>query len=542
MISRCILMIAALGGAAACMTGPENGTSVTGAVAGKTFTFQGFYNEQSAYVRLEVLREPGLDLSSNASWTYFGSATTGTSPTIVNGDTDHPLYYWSTSAAPVPAFPTSTQAKRWPQSGVARVRAVHPNADGTLRILNTFDSVTFDDCFATELNAGSTWMTIGQKCNGVGHGTVTLTSEPASPPVAAGDPSPQGGFGGFLGRKGETSAPVTELYYFQTGAPQTLDGFKLKYGFPSGEVKAVYYNDGDLGLGREMHCKTFFNGIGLGVACFVTNFSGATNAQGVGIPAFGVDPTTVLADAVAGAHGFATVAMVYDPPAASANSVKFIVYNAAGNRTPTAELDSTKNNTSVPNNCLSCHGVNSSFDAANLAVSNKAEFLPFDPFSFRYSTKAGFTFDDQADELRRLNAMIKLADPTPAIAQFIDGMYAPKAVTDPAAVASDDFVPDAWANANNSLDGTAIYRGVVKVGCRTCHMSANSANLDFADPDDFSNLIGTIASDVCGSTHIMPHAEHVAKRFWQSGARGYLVSAYSPFTGVVPDPLAACKP
>jgi hypothetical protein len=532
-------MIAALGGAAACMTGPENGTSVTGNVAGKTFTFQGFYNEQNAFVRLEVLKEPGLDPSSSGSWTQFGSATTGTAPTIVNGDTGHPLYYWSTSAAPVPAFPSATQAKRWPQNGVTRVRAVHPNADGSLRILNTFDSVTFDDCFATELNAGSTWMTIGQKCNGVGHGTVALTSEPVNAPVAAGDPS---NFGGFLGRKGEVTAPVTDLYYFVTNAPQTLTGFKTKYGFPGGEVKAVYYNDGDLGLGREMHCKTFFNGLGIGVACFVSNFSGVANAQGVGVPAFGIDPNVVLADAVAGAHPFATVAMVYDPPAANPNSVKFIVYDAAGNRSPTAVLDSTGNNTSVPNNCLSCHGINSFFDPSNLAVSNKAEFLPFDPFSFRYSTQAGFQFDDQEDEIRRLNAMIRLADPTPASAQFIDGLYAPKSVNDATAVAHDDFVPDGWENANGSLDGTAIYRGVVKVGCRTCHMSANSANLDFADPDDFSNLIGTIATDVCGSSHIMPHAEHVAKRFWKSGARGYLISAYAPFSPVPNDPLAACKP
>jgi len=40
----------------------------------------------------------------------------------------------------------------------------------------------------------------------------------------------------------------------------------------------------------------------------------------------------------------------------------------------------------------------------------------------------------------------------------------------------------------------------------------------------------------------MPHAEHAAKRFWKSGARGYLVSAYAPFSGVLPDLLAACKP
>jgi hypothetical protein len=38
----------------------------------------------------------------------------------------------------------------------------------------------------------------------------------------------------------------------------------------------------------------------------------------------------------------------------------------------------------------------------------------------------------------------------------------------------------------------------------------------------------------------MPQAEHVRKRFWQSGARAYLVTSYGPAS--YPDPLQACKP
>ena len=47
-------------------------------------------------------------------------------------------------------------------------------------------------------------------------------------------------------------------------------------------------------------------------------------------------------------------------------------------------------------------------------------------------------------------------------------------------------------------------------------------NLDFNSPDDFTAWLPQIRSDVCGSSHIMPHAEHVMKRFWESGARAYL--------------------
>jgi hypothetical protein len=35
-------------------------------------------------------------------------------------------------------------------------------------------------------------------------------------------------------------------------------------------------------------------------------------------------------------------------------------------------------------------------------------------------------------------------------------------------------------------------------------------------------------------------AEHVMKRFWQSGARAYLVTGYGPAS--YPDPLQTCKP
>jgi hypothetical protein len=101
-------------------------------------------------------------------------------------------------------------------------------------------------------------------------------------------------------------------------------------------------------------------------------------------------------------------------------------------------------------------------------------------------------------------------------------------------------VPADWAQVNNSLAGTTLYRGVVKVACRTCHMSATNAALDFADYSDFSSLISSIKNDVCNSPHVMPHAERVMKNFWQSGARAYLITGFPP--AAYPDPHGACKP
>jgi hypothetical protein len=280
-----------------------------------------------------------------------------------------------------------------------------------------------------------------------------------------------------------------------------------------------------------MHCKAHGSG---GIACYVVNYSGIA-----GQAVFGQNPTTVLADAIAHQNVLATVAMVYDPPAGSPNSVKFMVYDAAGALAPTAQLDSTGDHTSVPNNCLSCHGINSSYNQVTNVVSG-AQFLPFDPFSFKYAAQAGFTQADQANELRQLNGLVWLTSPSAGIAEYITGLYAPKFVSDPTAVANEDYVPADWADALPGLDGTAVYRGVVRVGCRTCHMSAANATLDFADAADFAALEDTILADVCGGQHSMPHAERVMKKFWQSGARAYLTSVYR--SDALPAAIKACAP
>ena len=516
--------------ASACTSGPNNGATAAGPVLNKSFTFVGYYNIANTAIRLDVMKNPTLDPASAASWVPFASATTDDVPRDFNST--EPLYQWKVTAAPVKNL---SEAARWPQGGLVRIRAVHPAPNGDIQLM-TFDDVSFGDCLAEHLAASADWQTIGFDCAGLGGKTAALVSI-SNVPVPPGGP---GAFNpdGFLGRKGQISTAETEQYYAATNAPLTLTAFKNKYGFPSGEVTATYYNNGDLGLGREMHCKTYLaSGILLSVACYVTNYSGVHDATGKGVAAFNVASSTVLADAVARQHSFATVAMTYEPTG-GANAVKFVVYGANGARANTAQLDSTANNTSIPNNCLACHGINSSYSSASNSVSAEARFLPFDPFSFEFSTAAGFTFDDQADEIRRLNALIKYTNPTPAISGFIDGLYAPNAVTDAAAVAKETFLPANWET-GETLDGATLYRGVVTPACRTCHMSATVASLDFADYTDFSALISTIKSDACGN-HVMPHAERVLKNFWESGARAYLITAFPSTT--YPDPLAACKP
>lgn len=506
----------------ACTVSPTNGTTTGGAVIGRSFLFEGYHSEPGNLIRLEVMTSPGANPNNAASWVQFAVATTGNAPLSVNSD--DPLYHWSVNAAPVP---NAAAAPRWPQGGLVRIRARDatpvdnaPNGG----VLTTFDAITWNDCLEEQLDAGASWQAIGTACAGVANTTaafVSTTNVPTNPQL------------GFLTRKGIGSIAETNQYYAAIDAPDTLDEFKTRYGFVGTEIQATYYNDGDLGLGREMHCKGFPSTNGLGVACYVTNYSGLD-----GVASFTQPTATALADAVARTGEFATVAMVYDPPLATANSVKFIVYDADGDRATTAQLDEAQDNISIPQNCLSCHGVNSSYSTAANAVSG-ARFLPFDPDAFVFSAAPGFTRAAQEFELRQLNALVTLTEPTAATSEFIAGLYAPKLVTDPTAVSNSQWVPAAWL-ALPGEDGRAIYNGVIKKNCRTCHVSASTASLDFAQPADFSSNKALIRNATCGPAHGMPHAERVMRKFWQSSARAYLVTGYP--SGVYPDATAGCAP
>lgn len=528
-ISRSTLATTFLVGAltlTGCMTGPHNGTSTSGSVVGKSLTFQGYSNEPNYAVRIQVLADPTLNPSTNANWVTIANTSTDNTPDLYV-DTSDPLYEWSVSAVPVP---NAGAAARWPQGGLVRLRAIHPDAGGAPeRILTTFDQINFTECALAQ----STWGQVGTVCEGLGVNN-SLVASTTNTPVLPGNEmafNPNG----FLGRTGFSSAAETDQYYATINAPDTLSDFRTRYGFPGNEVTATYYNDGDLGFGREMHCKTIpVPPAQVGVACYVTNYSGVD-----GDVAFDVNPTTVLADAVARQHEFATVAMTYEPGLAS-NAVKFMVYGANGDLANRAQLDSTGNNNSIPNNCLSCHGINAEYNAGTNSVNNDARFLPFDPFSFKFSTAAGFTFAAQADAIRRLNQLVKITNTNAAINEFIDGMYAPEGVANPAATAKNTFVPADWANATDDNDGATLYRGVVKPACRTCHMSASVASLDFADYSDFTTQSALIRLQTCGTSHVMPHAERVMKHFWQSGARAYLVTGLP--AAAYPDALNACKP
>jgi hypothetical protein len=521
--SRALAIAAAIGLAGslgACQISQLNGAVITDSAINKSFSFSGYTDHPSEQVVLEVLKTPSSDISVDANWVQFGSATTGTSPIVFAGDTASPLYSWSTTAVPVPAG----QDARWPVGGLIRTRARRIDSTGASYVLTTFDAITFGSCVTS--HGSDEWTTIGTDCAGTAGKYIAMASDAKSPADLPANQKPD-----WLGIKGDISTAETQTYYNTWGAPPTLALFKALYGFPANEVTATYFNDGDLGLGREMHCRA----LGAGVACYVTNYSG-TAGQAV----FNGNVTTILNDAINHQNSFATVAMVY-----SGGNTNFVVYNAAGNQNLRAQLDSTGVHQSIPNNCLTCHGIFSNYNSSTHSVSG-AKFLAFDPFAFLYSTQAGYTLNDQQEKFRQLNALVKQTGPTPGISQLIDGLYAPNAVTTAGAIASDTYVPPGWNQNSNSVVDVGEYLGFIKPGCRTCHSSSSVPAYDFLESDDFTGaLIPTIRQLVCGKTsgtsrgHVMPQAERTSKKLWASGGRSYLMTGFAVSP---PDGLEACDP
>jgi mono/diheme cytochrome c family protein len=525
------LLISVISGA--CMIGPMNGEVVTdSSVIGVSLAFSGHSGAPNDEIKIQVLNDPTLDPADPMNWTNIATTfTSTTADTSLQGT----WYAWGTDAVVVDPNDLDSTEDRWPQGGLARLRAVRA-LNG--QPLTTFDAITGGTCVGEHLAANETPQQIAAACQGLGKTNAAVVSTTPLPAATT-----------FLTRKGVGDEFETAEYYVQIQAPPTIGEFLAKYHFPAVPIRARYYNDGDLGLGRDMNCWKD----GSSTVCFVVNYDNrAPNVIGDPLsfdpalfganydPDFAGDPQHALAKLEGGFYHFATVAMVYTPPnggnSNGPNAVKFIVYGADGNLAFAAKLDDKEENTSIPQNCLSCHGINATYDP----VSNTAtggEFLPFDPFSFQYPTD-----DEQVDAFRQLNALVRAAGATRGVQNLIDGMYAPLGVNNPAAVANDDYVPAKWKTLPTGnaapLDGTALYLGLVKPACRTCHVSANDARLDFVEYNDFLNYtldsidqnpldqLQTIKAEVCGPAKAMPHAERVMKKFWESGARAYLVTGF----------------
>lgn len=449
---------------------PALGTLVAGDPSAISLRVAGTYDEADRALSVQILANPE-DLSS---WLTIAT-TRATTPT--NG-----AFGFSIDVRPIA---TGAEAGRWPRGGVLRLRVV----DEAGRAL-PHDALAPDD-------------------------TVIVVANPAALPAGW----------TYLTEKTPGSIAETLEYYAAIDAPPTLDAFMARYGFPAEGTTALYYNVGDLGIGREMHCRATATPAG-GLACYVRNFG-----------TFGGNRDEAIALTVAGGIPLATVAMVYTPPIDAPNAVSFIVYGPDNALVNEAQLDTTGNNKSIPQNCLNCHGGRSRYDAATNAVLG-ARFLPFDPASFAYPVRSDLTLLAQEEKFRRLNRLVGNAAPTAGVREMIEGMFPVNNTPyNPA------FVPSGWSATR--ADARA-YSDVIAPYCRSCHVSFANGPADplaFPTAESVRSRATAVMARLCGAGPLgMPAAEQTTLTFFDSPARAVMLQwlgqpgACAPITSAAPLP------
>jgi hypothetical protein len=295
---------------------------------------------------------------------------------------------------------------------------------------------------------------------------------------------------------------------------ETLAEFKTKNEFPNAdEVKLVYANSGDLGFGRDMHCRKLTGtGNNNEYACYVTNYGDRFT-----------DDEADYEDALQNIAPIATVGMEFSRLEDSNGVpfgnpiVKFYVFKEAlGNaRDISANLDGTGERP-VPQLCNICHGGRPDQSAtpwaSNASVDMGSRFIPFDLTSlFMLNPNAAA----KQTALRKLNCdIVKKAAQNTDLDQVIDSMYAN--------CTGNQLIGNAvpgWADANASTPNLPnkqeVYAKVVTPSCRACHVSQTSSNITWSTAQEFTDADSFISSIVC-SSHVMPHALVTHNRFWLS--------------------------
>jgi len=331
----------------------------------------------------------------------------------------------------------------------------------------------------------------------------------------------------------------------------TLRKFRARYfppfdcnEFMEPEAVTTYYNKGDLGIGREMHCSYNTCRDNQELACYVKNF-GTRNGKAQ----FGHKAEAQLA--VRNNQPFATVAMVHRKritdrsPNDAPNDVFFVVYDSNGNLQFDAQLDRKGYNTSIPGNCLQCHGINSSYTVNPNHEVHRAMFLPFDLDSFEFFSEnknSPLSRVKQENAFRAQNRFVhhySRLNLLPDAKALIEGWYNDDLFFDTSKF-NGDFAPPGWMGNGQQQQ---LYRKVYARACRTCHISYEPVPADHAPSDKGDGRIGLqfgtyeqflekwvplINQATCGPINpiglkgTMPNAEQTLQLFWTTPARAQL--------------------
>ena len=534
-----------------CQEAQQNGTVHRGTAATKTLQFSGRSDEPNASITIQMLRSPDrVPDNTAANWTAVRNLRGTTAPLTWNDSL--PYYDWSASGGV-----TIAHGAAWPLGGVLRLRTLINSPSSSFQ-LNAFDE---DYSACSQANASSSWLAIGQTCESdYPRPKVTHVVSTANNPALA-EYVQQ-----YLTRK-RSLFDLNNIGYgyysrlkvdvFNRTEPTEipdLNAFKARYLFGSpgnGEITAYYYNRGDLGLGREMHCRRWSGSAGDGAACYVTNYKGAAGRSddwGAFNPNL---EQQAISDAVAHTRSFATVAMVYNSNTDSlpaADKVTFLVFNGSGElranlEEPNLKLQYTaqlENHTAfglggeqIPSNCITCHGGSASVGLDGKGVITNAYFLPFDVQAMRFSNSdSRYNRANQEEAFRKLNALVAKTNVRYRVERMIDGWYGGD-VDHVGNKFDNDYVPDGWRNSGQVPAAEKLYKYVFEPYCQGCHVSQNGP-FAFASAVDFVNAKAAIIQAVCGNPqalnadaddHVMPHAEMTMYNFWNSGARGHLLAA-----------------
>jgi hypothetical protein len=209
------------------------------------------------------------------------------------------------------------------------------------------------------------------------------------------------------------------------GTRDTLDHWKGANGFhtdgtlASGEATAIYFNNGDLKLGRDMHCRVTNNTPGA-TACYVSNFGDLKQAE------------DYEASGQSAPHPVATVAMEFDPTAGG-NAVQFWAYKDDGSYFAQPVLDS-QGPKPIPDICIACHQ-GRYFGTPGTKVIG-AVFLPFDLDSFLDDTGEPFPTSMKVtpavqQQFHLLNNMVTGTHPPSGVTQVVQLWYSSPTSTVP---------------------------------------------------------------------------------------------------------------
>lgn len=316
-------------------------------------------------------------------------------------------------------------------------------------------------------------------------------------------------------------APGAMTSFGKRTAPLTLEEWKQVFGFPerrAGEPLSeyreranvvIYYNRNELGLGRELGCAEFIDGVDatntplMGVACYVTNYGEAFR-----------DQHHALRSAIAGTRPRNTVCITYRPSMDEGYQVQFYTYDRDGQRVEWAQLD-TLGARPHPHVCMNCHG--GQYDEQRHLAKN-ARFLPMDPSLMVFSTRPDLPHVGRAaqeDRIRHNNTLALRTPLAPAQRALFAGLYGDRPDEKGRAAVS-DWVPPAWQQSPGHRD---LYTRVLKPYCLTCHLASSHAfdgsdmlmHRVFESPDRFSSF--PMTATVCGSFS-MPNAQPTSIEFW----------------------------